>query len=152
MAINRALNRWGDARCSAWREQPAHQLGSLSESPLRGRGCRGDFDFDLVQHPRQRDGEREEGSVQIGGRSLSTSCDRLAGRCQRRAGAGSCNVSQVDAGFFPSRVLYPPHSRQWTGHNNSAYFGGGSRLWSSWRCSAMVMITRFSAPRKRERG
>jgi hypothetical protein len=36
----------------------------------------------------------------------------LLGRCPRSARApGASNASQGRAGFFPSRVFYPPHSR-----------------------------------------
>jgi hypothetical protein len=63
MVINRALTPLSDVR-HFWREQPAHQLGSLAEAPLLGRSRCGEFGLDLAQHRRQRDGEREEGWVQ----------------------------------------------------------------------------------------
>ena len=43
------------------------------------------------------------------------------------------NASQGRAGFFPSRVLYPPHSRHKVRANNSACLGGGSAC-DRWRC------------------
>jgi hypothetical protein len=54
--------------CWSRREQPAHQFGTLAEAPLLG-GTHfhvREFGFDRFQHPRQRDGEREEWSVHLG--------------------------------------------------------------------------------------
>jgi hypothetical protein len=45
------------------REEVADQLGSPLQTALFGRTRRCDFDLDLLQHPRQRDGEREEEAV-----------------------------------------------------------------------------------------
>jgi hypothetical protein len=44
-------------------EQPRDQPGALAEAPLLGgtRFLVREFGFDLLQHPRQWDGEREEG-------------------------------------------------------------------------------------------
>jgi hypothetical protein len=46
-------------------KQPTHQLGTLAKARLVG-GTRfhvREFGHDLLQHSRQHDGEREEGSV-----------------------------------------------------------------------------------------
>jgi hypothetical protein len=48
-------------------EEPLYQFGTLAKT-LRFDGTgRGKDGFDLGQHPRERDGEREEGSVWVGG-------------------------------------------------------------------------------------
>jgi len=44
-------------------EQPPDQLRPLEEPSRLGSSRGGEICFDLFQHPRQRDGEREAGSV-----------------------------------------------------------------------------------------
>jgi hypothetical protein len=59
-----------EMRPSERREQFADQIGALAEAP-RLDGSRGDeCGFDLGEHPWQRDGEREERAVKVGGGHL----------------------------------------------------------------------------------
>jgi len=48
------------------RDLLARELGSALKAPLLSRSRGGEVSFDLLQHPRQRDGEREEGSIEVG--------------------------------------------------------------------------------------
>jgi hypothetical protein len=73
-------------------------------------GCQ--FHPYLFQHSRQRHREGEEGLSRYGELFMSAPVIGLLGHCPRSARApGASNASQGRAGFFPSRVLYPPHSR-----------------------------------------
>jgi len=63
------------------RKQPADQLDALAEAPSVG-GTHfhvREVGLDRFEHPRQREGEREQGSVQVGGVVHIGSCDRLFG-------------------------------------------------------------------------
>src|SRR5207253_11497164 len=62
----------------AWREQLADQRGALAEALRLGGSGRGQRHPNLCQQPRQRDGEREERSVEIRRVVHVSSCDRLA--------------------------------------------------------------------------
>jgi hypothetical protein len=54
MVINGALTPLSSVR-HIWRKQPPDQLGSPPQARLlSGAQRRGEFDFDLLQHPRQR--------------------------------------------------------------------------------------------------
>ena len=89
------------------REQPPDQLGSLPKTPRLGGTRSGEASFDLFQHPRQRDGEGEEGAIEIGGVVHFGSSVRLSRPCQRAALApGARNAPEAGAGIFPLRVLY----------------------------------------------
>src|ERR1700724_890051 len=59
-----------DRLCCAWREQFADQIGALAEAPRLDGSRGGECGFDLGEHPWQRDGEREERAVKVGGGHL----------------------------------------------------------------------------------
>ena len=52
------------------REQFADQIGALAEAPRLDGSRGGECGFDLGEHPWQRDGEREERAVKVGGGHL----------------------------------------------------------------------------------
>src|SRR5437879_3616201 len=54
-------------------------------TPLSARSRQGEFDLDLFQHPRQRDGEREEGRSRYGELFISVCTVGLRGHCQLAA-------------------------------------------------------------------
>jgi hypothetical protein len=68
MAVNTALIRVSGV-IAAYRQQPADQLGTLSQKAYFGRsfGFVPQFRFDRFQHLRQRNRVWYQGPVQIGG-------------------------------------------------------------------------------------
>jgi hypothetical protein len=62
--------------------QRLDQLGPLAETPSFGGTRGGEVGFNLFQHPRQRDGQREKGAVEIGGvvhfGSYAAACEAIA--------------------------------------------------------------------------
>ena len=113
-AVSSAASHFLLRGCYCWAaEQLAEHLGpSVEVAPFRlAVPSRSLSRF--PQHRPQRRRERDEGSVLGRGVVHFGSCERLA-RPLPAIGTdapGASNASQGRAGFFPSRVFYPPHSR-----------------------------------------
>ena len=108
----RACQRPVIAGTLAWREQPAHQLGSLAEAPLLGGECSGDLLSIALSIRGRATASGSSGLSRYGELFIPVPVIGLLGHCPRAARApGVSNASQEGAGFFPLRVFYPPHSR-----------------------------------------
>jgi len=75
-----------------------------------GGCCGGNFRLGFGQHGPQRNRERYEDLVEIRELSITASCVGLQAIASGGLAPGAA-TSTGDAGFFPSRALYPPQER-----------------------------------------